>query len=214
MPDRPIHRRIAAHVRGRAVGYVAVFVLALGVGGGYALASSKTKTITVCADKKTGVLHLKTRGRCKRSQTRVSWNQRGPQGVRGPQGAAGARGADGRPGYAGAARARGGQRLGAMSPTRDPCRCGSGRLRAARLRGQLPGDDHRSGVRPRIQRARGERLGLQSPGRAERRRIPGGLVRSYRGEPAVHRVHRSRRRPAHSRRPTTRSMSRTPVSDW
>ena len=101
MPDRPIHRRIAAHVRGRAVGYVAVFVLALGVGGGYALASSKTKTITVCADKKTGVLHLKTRGRCKGSQTRVSWNQQGPQGVRGPQGAAGARGATGSQGVQG-----------------------------------------------------------------------------------------------------------------
>jgi hypothetical protein len=101
MPDRPIHRRIAGHVRGRAVGYVAVFVLALGVGGGYALASSKTKTITVCADKKTGVLHLKTRGRCKGSQTRVSWNQQGPQGVRGPQGAAGARGQTGAQGTQG-----------------------------------------------------------------------------------------------------------------
>jgi hypothetical protein len=101
MPDRPIHRRIAAHVRGQAVGYVAIFVLALGVGGGYALASSKTKTITVCADKKTGVLHLKTRGRCKGSQTRVSWNQQGPQGVRGPQGAAGARGATGSQGVQG-----------------------------------------------------------------------------------------------------------------
>jgi hypothetical protein len=101
MPDRPIHRRIAAHVRGRAVGYVAIFLLALGVGGGYALASSKSKTITVCADKKTGVLHLKTRGRCKGSQTRVSWNQQGPQGVRGPQGAAGARGATGSQGVQG-----------------------------------------------------------------------------------------------------------------
>jgi hypothetical protein len=101
MPDRPIHRRIAGHVRGRAVGYVAIFVLALGVGGGYALASSKTKTITVCADKKTGVLHLKTRGRCKGSQTRVSWNQQGPQGVRGPQGAAGARGQTGAQGTQG-----------------------------------------------------------------------------------------------------------------
>ncbi|MGZ6725173.1 MAG: collagen-like triple helix repeat-containing protein [Solirubrobacteraceae bacterium] len=101
MPDRPIHRRIAAHVRGPAVGYVAIFLLALGVGGGYALASSKTKTITVCADKKTGVLHLKTRGRCKSSQARVSWNQQGPQGVRGPQGTAGARGATGAQGAQG-----------------------------------------------------------------------------------------------------------------
>ena len=65
---------------------VLLLVLAVGVGGGYALAASNTKTITVCADKKTGVLHLKTRGKCKRSQTRVTWNQQGPQGAQGPQG--------------------------------------------------------------------------------------------------------------------------------
>ena len=123
MPDRPIHRRIAAHVRGRAVGYVAVFVLALGVGGGYALASSKTKTITVCADKKTGVLHLKTRGRCKSSQTRVSWNQQGPQGVRGPQGAAGARGATG-------SRVRRGRKGPRRSASGRKCRYGIGAVRA------------------------------------------------------------------------------------
>jgi hypothetical protein len=71
--------------------YVALFLaLVAAAGGGYALAASKTKTITVCADKKTGVLHLKTRGRCKRSQTRVTWNQQGPQG---PQGVAGQPGA-------------------------------------------------------------------------------------------------------------------------
>jgi hypothetical protein len=64
---------------------LAVF-LALAAGGGYALAASKTKTITVCADKRTGILHLKTRGRCKRGQKRVSWNQQGPQGVQGPAG--------------------------------------------------------------------------------------------------------------------------------
>lgn len=58
-------------------------------GGGYALAASKTKTITVCADKGTGVLHLKTHGKCKRGQTRVTWNQQGPQGVQGFQGPAG-----------------------------------------------------------------------------------------------------------------------------
>jgi len=69
---------------------VLLLVLAVGIGGGYALAASKTKTITVCADKKTGVLHLKTRGKCKRSQTRVTWNQQGPQGIQGPPGSQGA----------------------------------------------------------------------------------------------------------------------------
>ena len=75
---------LLAHVRPSAIAYVALLlVLVAGLGGGYALAASKTKSITVCADKKTGILHLKTRGRCKRGQTRVTWNQRGPQGVQG-----------------------------------------------------------------------------------------------------------------------------------
>ena len=58
-------------------------LLLLGVGAGYAIASTKAKTIKVCADKGTGVLHLKSHGRCKRGQTRVTWNQRGPQGMPG-----------------------------------------------------------------------------------------------------------------------------------
>ncbi|MBV8217072.1 MAG: hypothetical protein JO325_01300 [Solirubrobacterales bacterium] len=68
-------------------------VLAAGAGGGYALAASKSKTITVCADKGTGILHLKTRGKCKRGQTRVTWNQQGQQGAQGVQGVAGQPGA-------------------------------------------------------------------------------------------------------------------------
>ena len=73
--------------------YLALLVvLVVGAGGGYALAASSTKTITVCADKSTGILHLKTHGRCKSSQTRVTWNQQGPPG---PQGAPGAQGATG-----------------------------------------------------------------------------------------------------------------------
>ncbi len=82
--------------RRNVIPYLALLlVLVVGAGGGYALAASKTKTITVCADKTTGILHLKTRGRCKKSQTRVTWNQQGPQGVQGPQGATGAQGAQG-----------------------------------------------------------------------------------------------------------------------
>jgi hypothetical protein len=79
------------HARRNAIPYlVCAVVLVLGVGGSYAYAASKTKTITVCADKGTGVLHLKNRGRCKRGQTRVTWNQQGPQGVQGPAGQTGA----------------------------------------------------------------------------------------------------------------------------
>jgi hypothetical protein len=79
------------HVRRNLIPYlVCGVVLAVGVGGGYAYAAGNTKTITVCADKGSGFLHLKTQGRCNRGQTRVTWNQRGPQGVQGPTGPAGA----------------------------------------------------------------------------------------------------------------------------
>jgi hypothetical protein len=86
--------KLLAHLRRSAIPYLALLlVLAIGLGGGYALAASKTKSITVCADKKTGILHLHNHGKCKRSQTRVTWNQQGPQGVPGAQGAAGQPGA-------------------------------------------------------------------------------------------------------------------------
>jgi hypothetical protein len=83
-----------SHARRNAIPYLALLlVLVVGAGGGYAFAASKTKTITVCADKKTGILHLHKRGKCKRSQTRVTWEQRGPQGPRGAQGPTGQSGA-------------------------------------------------------------------------------------------------------------------------
>jgi hypothetical protein len=79
--------------RRNVIPYLALLlVLVVGAGGGYAFAASKTRTITVCADKKTGVLHLNSHGRCKRTQKRVSWNQRGPQGPQGVQGPAGSPG--------------------------------------------------------------------------------------------------------------------------
>lgn len=85
MLTRPLH-----HLRCHAIPYLAlVLVLAVGVGGGYAVAAGQTKTITVCADKKTGILHLHNHGKCKRTQTRVRWNQQGPQGPQGTQGPAG-----------------------------------------------------------------------------------------------------------------------------
>ncbi len=84
---------VLRHLRRNVVAYVALLV-ALGAGGGYAVAATTGKTITVCADKRTGVLHLHNRGRCARSQTRVRWNQ---QGTRGPQGAAGPAGQPGAP---------------------------------------------------------------------------------------------------------------------
>ena len=94
--------RLLHHIRKNVIAYLALFV-ALGAGGGYAVAASNNKTITVCADKKTGVLHLKTRGRCKSSQTPVSWNQQGPQGSQGTQGPQGTQGAQGLQGAQGPA---------------------------------------------------------------------------------------------------------------
>src|SRR5947209_6750308 len=76
---------LLGHFRRNAIAYVAL-IFALGAGGGYAVAASRTKTITVCADKRTGVLHLHKRGRCGRRQTRVSWNEQGPQGLSGGPG--------------------------------------------------------------------------------------------------------------------------------
>ena len=79
------------HLRRNVVAYVAVF-FALGAGGGYAIAATSTKTFTACADNKTGVLHLSRNGRCARKQTRIRWNQRGPQGIRGATGRTGPQG--------------------------------------------------------------------------------------------------------------------------
>jgi hypothetical protein len=87
--------RRPSNPRRNLIPYAALLlVLVVGAaGGGYALAASGTKTITVCADKKTGILHLHNHGKCKRGQTRVTWNQQGPQGPQGSQGPAGQPGA-------------------------------------------------------------------------------------------------------------------------
>src|ERR1700722_5267099 len=85
---------LLAHMRRSAIPYAALLlVLVAGLGGGYALAASKPKSITVCADKKTGILHLKPQGKGKRGQTRVMWNQKAPQGPAGVPGPAGQQGA-------------------------------------------------------------------------------------------------------------------------
>jgi hypothetical protein len=78
-------KRILRHPWSRSAAYLAIGVM-VGAGGSYALAATSTKTIAACADKGTGTLHLRLRGRCRRRQTRVSWNQRGQQGPQGKQG--------------------------------------------------------------------------------------------------------------------------------
>ena len=81
-----MRHQIVRYLAPRSVAYLTVGVL-IGAGGSYALAASSTKVIAACADKGTGVLHLKSHGKCKRGQTRVSWNQQGPRGTQGPAGA-------------------------------------------------------------------------------------------------------------------------------
>ena len=158
-----------AHARRNPIPYLLLaMAIVLAVGGGYALAASKVKTITVCADKQTGVLHLKTHGKCKRGQTRVTWNQRGPQG---PQGVAGAQGPAGQPGAP------------AVNAWANVANDGSVRLRpghrrAACLRRHLPGDDHGCRlVRTQSNAPRVSVSDTSSPG-GQRRRVSRRLVRS------------------------------------
>jgi hypothetical protein len=86
--------RALQHLRGNAIPYAALLLLAVGAGGGYAIAATRApKTITACASKKTGAIYYARRGRCSRQQIKLRWNQRGPQGARGATGAQGPAGA-------------------------------------------------------------------------------------------------------------------------
>ncbi len=80
-------------LRRNLIAYMALF-LAVGAGGGYAIAATGGgKTITACANKRTGALFLHTRGRCKRGFKKITWNQQGRQGAQGRPGAQGPAGA-------------------------------------------------------------------------------------------------------------------------
>ena len=74
------------------------------VGGGVGvIAATSTKTVTVCADKKTNVLRYAKNGKCaKKTETKVVLNQTGVKGDIGATGATGAAGATGATGAAGA----------------------------------------------------------------------------------------------------------------
>jgi hypothetical protein len=89
----PMHHRILRHLRVNVVAYLALGVAVAG-GSGYALAATSTsKTITACANKKTGAIFYARHGRCGRRQIKLRWNQRGLRGrtgATGPQGAPGA----------------------------------------------------------------------------------------------------------------------------
>ena len=106
--------------------FVLVGVLAgVTVGGGVGvIAASSTKTVTVCANKKTNVLRYAKNRKCSKTETKVILNQTGAAGAKGDTGAAGAAGAKGDTGAAGAAGAAGAKgdtgaagTAGASSPT-------------------------------------------------------------------------------------------------
>jgi hypothetical protein len=64
---------------GTVVAYVALFV-ALG-GSAYAVTGRSPAPIHACASKRTGQLRLLRRGRCRRGELPISWNQEGPAGT-------------------------------------------------------------------------------------------------------------------------------------
>ena len=43
-------------------------------------------SITACANKSTGIMRYLTKGSCKKTETKVTWNQQGQQGTQGPTG--------------------------------------------------------------------------------------------------------------------------------
>jgi hypothetical protein len=81
--------KASVHIRHGRVVPLAAAALAGGLisAGGYALAASGSSTIHACADTRTGILHVQKR--CHRGQRRITWNQRGPQGLHGATGPAG-----------------------------------------------------------------------------------------------------------------------------
>jgi hypothetical protein len=72
------------------------------VGGGVGvIAASSTKSVTVCANKKTNVLRYAKSGKCAKTETKVVLNQTGANGISGAAGGKGDAGAAGAKGDAG-----------------------------------------------------------------------------------------------------------------
>ena len=80
----------------------ATLALVLAAGGAaWAVGSTTPATIHACASKRTGALRLLRRGRCKRTETALTWNAAGRPGATGTPGRAGAIGLAGASGLAG-----------------------------------------------------------------------------------------------------------------
>jgi hypothetical protein len=72
-----------------------VLVTAVSVGTVSYVNASSGSTIRACANKKTGEMRYLAKGKCKKREKTLTWNQRGPQGVSGPQGLQGESGSTG-----------------------------------------------------------------------------------------------------------------------
>ena len=69
-----------------------VVITAVSVGTVSFVNASSDATIKACANKKTGVMRYISKGKCKKTEKALSWNQMGPQGLSGPAGIAGEKG--------------------------------------------------------------------------------------------------------------------------
>ena len=103
-PESKSHSRRSAGIL-LLVGVLAGVTVGGGVG---VIAASSTKSVTVCANKKTNVLRYAMNGKCTKTETKVVLNQTsadgmsGAAGAKGDTGAAGAKGDTGAAGTAGA----------------------------------------------------------------------------------------------------------------
>ena len=67
-----------------------VVITAASVGAVSFVNAAGDANIKACADKKTGVMRYIAKGKCKKTETSLSWGQMGPQGLPGATGATGA----------------------------------------------------------------------------------------------------------------------------
>ena len=75
-----------------------VIVTAVSVSAVSYVNAQNDQPIRACADRKTGVMRYIDKGRCKRTERTLTWNQMGPQGIQGVAGPTGLTGSQGVPG--------------------------------------------------------------------------------------------------------------------
>ena len=84
-----------------------VVITAVSVGAVSFVNAAGNETLKACANKTTGVMRYISKGSCKKTETSLSWNQMGPQGLPGNSGTNGTNGTAGAKGDTGAAGAKG-----------------------------------------------------------------------------------------------------------